>query len=249
MKEAIYKVIVLSDTHVPNHDEKSIDNVMRYMKDHKWDEVVLLGDFMDFDCISSHNKDNLRTIAGKTIWKDYDIGVELLDQLQKSAPGAKFTLCEGNHEERIERYIDANPQLEGMIEIETGLELLKRKVKFIRYRKTDTHRIGKAKFFHGIYTNQYHAKKTVDNFGDNIFYGHTHDVQSHSREMKGDNKTLVGQSLGCLCRYDQAYMKGRPNKWQQAFGVFYFLPSGYFNYYVVRIFNHGFISPEGKRYE
>ncbi len=236
-----YEVLVLTDLHIPSHDERSLSAVEKLMADYNWKYVLYLGDIMDFDCISSHNKENLRAIAGKTIWHDYEIANEILDRHQKLCPTAKFLYAEGNHEERIQRYIDANPQLEGMIELEVGLKLKKRKIDFISYRSGKTFKIGKARFFHGIYTNQFHAKKTVEAFGDNIFYGHTHDVQSFSKEMHGDNKTLVGQSLGCLCRYDQPYMKGRPSKWQQCVTVFYFQKDGYFNYYPIRIFDHRFV--------
>lgn len=220
------------------------------MADHRWDEVVYLGDFMDFGLISSHNKDNLRAVAGRQLDNEYAIGSEILDRHQKLAPHATLTLLEGNHEHRIERYVDANPVLEGKVEVDQGLELTRRKIKWIRFwSKGDVLKIGKARFIHGAYTNQYHAKKHVEAYGHSVFYGHTHDVQLFSKELKGDNKTIVGQSLGCLCNYNQPYMRGKPNKWQQAFAVFYFLPNGHFTYYVPFIFNHTFVSPEGKVYE
>jgi hypothetical protein len=56
----------------------------------------------------------------------------------------------------------------------------------------------------------------------------------------GRDKTLIGQSLGCLC-LPQAYMRGSPDKWQQAVGVFHFLDDGSFGYEVVRIINHRLI--------
>lgn len=200
---------------------------------------MILGDLMDFDLISSHNLQNLRAVEGQRILEQYTEANRLLDELQQHTK--KITITEGNHDERIERYIDANPVVEGMLELENGLRLKERKIDLIRYRNGGSYRLGKARFFHGIYTNQFHAKKTVENFGDNIFYGHTHDVQSYSKELRGQDKTLVGQSLGCLCRYDMAYMKGRPSKWQQAFGVFYFKPDGFFQYEVVRIFKNEFV--------
>ena len=220
------------------------------MADHKWDEVIYIGDFMDFDCISHHNKNKLREVAGKTIWKDYDVGNQILDRHQKLAPGAKFTLIEGNHEFRIEAYIDANPQMEGMIEVEKGLRLKERGINWIPFwSKGTVYKIGKARFVHGLYITQYHARKHVEAYGENVFYGHTHDVQCYSKELHGADKTMVGQSLGCLCRYDQKYMKGKPSKWQQAFAVFHFFPDGFFEYFIVRIFKSRFVSPEGKVYE
>ena len=88
----------------------------------------------------------------------------------------------------------------------------------------------------------------VNNFGVNIYYGHTHDHQSFSKILKGKDKTVEGMSLGCICE-EQAYMQGRPSSWQQGFGVFHFdRGTGFYNMSFVKIFNHGFIAPDGRMY-
>lgn len=245
----MYKVLVIPDIHAPNEDTRSLSALEKYMAEELWDEVIYLGDFMDFDCISHHNRDNLRAVSGKTIWKDYDHAVEILDRHQKLCPKAKFVLIEGNHDERIERYIDANPQLEGMVEVELGLELIKRKIKWVRFwTKGEIYRLGKASFIHGAYTNQYHAKKHLDNYDASVFYGHVHSVQSFSKvQRKG--KPMIAQSLGCLCKLDQGYMRGRPSNWVHAFGVIHFRDGGEFNHYVVQMVDHQFTAPNGKTYK
>lgn len=246
-------VIVIPDIHIPNEDKKTVAAIEHYMK---WrnsrksrcapiERGVQLGDFQDFDCISSHNANKLRKVEGGRIRSDYDAGNAVLDRWQGIIP--QWDIIEGNHDERVERYVDANPETEGMVEMEVGLNLRSRGVKFTRFwTKGEILRIGKARFIHGRYTNKYHAAKHVQTYGENIFFGHTHDVQEYSQEFLGDNKTMTGQSLGCVCRYDVDYMRGGPSKWQQAFAVFHFQPSGFFNHFVVRVFNHKFISPEGE---
>lgn len=246
--------LIVPDMQVPYHDKRSLAALEKYMAEERWDGVLYLGDFIDLDCISSHNKERLREVEGKRIFKDYEIANEILDRHQRIVRSknkdAQFVLLEGNHEYRMERYIDANPQMEGMIEVELGLRLKERRIKWVRaWSKGDIYTIGKANFTHGQYTTQYHAAKMVNNYGDNIFYGHTHDVMTYSRVMRGRDKTIVGQSLGCLCQYELSYIKKNPTNWQQAFGVFYFMPSGHFTYYVPRIFNHKFVAPNGKIYE
>lgn len=239
-------LVALPDLHIPQHDVRSLNAVNKFLKDYRPDEIVYMGDFMDFDCISSHNKDNLRAVENERIFEDYETATPIIDLHRKLTK--KITYIEGNHCERVERYVDANPAVKGLVEVVPCLKLKQKNIDFIRYRNTGVYKVGRANFIHGIYTNQFHAKKTVEAFGDNIFYGHTHDVQSYSKELRGVNKTLVGQSMGCLCKYNQSYMKGRPSRWQQAFGVFEFLPDGFFQYQVVRIFNHRFIY-NGKIYE
>lgn len=252
------RVLVLSDTQIYADSKgrtRGIDldtwyPVLRYIKDHKWDMWIQVGDFLDFNCISSHNKEDLRAVEGQRIKKDYAAGNLILDQLQlaigEKTPGV---ILEGNHEYRMEHLIDKIPALEGWMEVDKGLRLEERGIKYVRTWSTGKpFHLGKAAFIHGLYTNDHHAKKTVSRYGTNIFYGHTHDVQEYSAELKGDDKTIVGSSLGCLCVYDLPYMRGRPSKWQQSFSVFHFRENGFFNHFPVRIFNHSFMSPEGKFY-
>ena len=249
------RVLVLPDIHlrpacngVPTgEDTDSLAAVMRYVSRNEWDEVVMLGDLLDFDCISTHNKNKLRLEEDKRLQKDYDHANRFLDTWQKATGKAKWTILEGNHDERAERYVDANPVLEGSIEVAGKLDFKARGIQWVRFwTKGEVYSIGTAHFGHGLYCNKYHAERHASEYGVCFFYGHTHDVQEMPKSLRGADKTIIGQSMGCLCRYNQPYMKGRPSKWQQAFGVFYFQPSGFFNHYVVRIFDHKFISPEGE---
>lgn len=249
------RVLVLPDIHlrpacngVPSgEDTETLAAVLRYASRYKWDEVIQIGDLLDFDCISSHNANKLKLVEGKRIQKDYDHAARFLDTWQRATPGAQWTILEGNHDERIERYIETNPVLEGSLEMADRLRFKDRGIRWVRYwTKGELYSVGNAHFAHGLYCNKYHAERHASDYGVAIFYGHTHDVQEMPKTLRGSDKTIIGQSLGCLCRYNQPYMKGRPSKWQQAFGVFHFQLDGFFNHYVVRVFNHRFISPEGE---
>lgn|SRR3990167_8627936 len=246
--------MILPDMQVPYQDDASLASVEKYMALHRFDELLYLGDFLDFDVISHFNKEKPRKTEGARIIKDYQIANKILDRhqkiIKKNNPNAKFTLLEGNHEERIERYINEHPELEGMLEVEIGLHLAERGFNWVRcWSEGDIYKIGKAYFTHGLYTNQYHAAKMVNAFGTNIFYGHTHDIQFFPKVLRGKNRTLEGGSLGCLCEYDLSYVKGNPTNWQQAFSIMHVLPSGYFNLYITKIFNSSFVGPDGKFYK
>ncbi len=252
--DGIYRVIVLSDMQIPYQDERTLSVVERYIADYKWDELIWIGDFMDFDYLSSFNEDSPRKVEGKRMANDYRYAGLIMDRqiaaASKKNSDCKFTLLEGNHEYRVEKAIDKAPMLEGWVEVPTGLKLAERGVHWVKsWSKGKEYKIGKAVFIHGQYTNKYHASKMVDAYGTNIFYGHTHDVMCMPKVTKGDHKTRVGQSLGCLCEYNQSYMKGKPSNWQQAFGVFYFRPNGKFNHYIIQVDNSTFTSPEGITYE
>jgi hypothetical protein len=244
----LYKVIVTPDRQVPFHDEDSHQAICDYVSASEFDEWVDLGDFMDFDQISRFSAGNLRAVAGRRIMEDYEVGRRVLDEnlaaLRASSDKPRFTLLEGNHDVRIEKWLDFHPEMVGAVELQNGLGFDERAIDFVRcYSKGESYRIGKQWFHHGLYHGNNHARKHVSMFGSNIAYGHTHDVQSYTQARLAHDGPIVGQSLGCLCREDLSYIKGRPTNWQQAFGEWTFFPDGTFSYNVTRIINGRFVAP------
>ncbi len=251
------RVLFLPDIHlrpaaegVPSgEDIETLKAVGRYVDDYRWDEVVLAGDLVDLDCISSHNHGKPKLVEGRRLQKDYDYANRWLDQWQARTPGAKWTLIEGNHEYRAVRYAEAFPAMAGKVEVPVNLRLKERGIGWVPFwSEGKLYQIGNAYFGHGRSTTKYHAQKNLTDFGVPYYYGHTHDVQEFSMTRHGDDKTICAKSYGCLCRYNQPYMQGKPSKWQQAFGVFHFKPNGFFNDYCVKIFGNHFTSPEGQGY-
>lgn len=231
--------IVFGDLHLPDHDPKALSVLLKVMRDNKWNYVVNIGDFMDFGCISHHNKSALRAVEGKRVQADFQLANKILDDIQAACGKVdEHVYLEGNHEEWVEKWIDANPILEGVFEVETQLKLEERGIDFIRRSEPrNLYTIGNARFIHGNYTNDAHAKKHALHYGTNIFYGHLHDVQSYSLTVHGDDKEIVAQCIGCLCDKNLSYKKGRPDKWNHAFMTMTFLPNGNFHYQINRIFN------------
>lgn len=226
------------------------------MADHKWDYYVNLGDHLDYFVISKYNQDKPGLLEGKTILEECRFGEKVLKRhmeiIRKNNPDAEMYLLEGNHEYRATNFIHKYPHLSGLIEPENVLKLFEKRIQYIRAWSTGQMlTIGKANFTHGDYTNIHHAKKMVEAFEDNIFYGHVHDCNSYNKTTKGTGKTKVGQALGCLCDYPshEDYTRGKATNWQQAVTTFFFFPDGHFNYYVSRIFNHRFFAPDGTIYD
>lgn len=254
IKQKIESWIILSDMQVPYQDVQTMIAVEKYMAAHRWDGLLNIGDFMDMNTISNFNKGKPRQTQGQYISADFEEGNKILDRhqaiIRKRNKHAQFVYLEGNHEERVERWLDENPMFDGYFNIPKALNLDKRGFKWVRaWTNNEIYSIGKANFVHGKYTNQYHPAKMAHYYGDNIFYGHTHDMMCHAvaKQLHPD-KVHVGQSIGCLC-LPQKYMKGNFNNWQQGFMVLFVLPNGNFTYYLPRIFNHKFIGPDGVLYE
>ena len=267
LDDHVQRVLVSPDLHFRAKggglDKRAWNCMLQYAAAHEWDAHINLGDVMDFSYISEYNRGKPGKVAGENFFRDYEYANKRLDEVGQ-ALGACPThyILEGNHDERVKRYLAYHPELVGSIDVPHGLRLAERGWTWVPFWSLGhSVQIGKAMFIHGRYTNEYHAKYSVHHYNKNIFYAHKHDVMCYSRSSHGgyrrlpqsrlytsDNTTMVGQSLGCLCQLDQEYMQGAPTNWQHAFGTFFFFADGNFTYYVTLIFNGRCVGPDGKVY-
>ena len=252
-KDRITKVIVMSDMQIPYQDEKSLHAVEWYMSDHSWDHYVNIGDFIDVEGISHFSKGKPRLYYNKELQNEYKIANKILDRHQaivrSKNKNARFHHIFGNHEERVEQWLDENPQLSGIIEVPINLRLKERGFTWTRNgHMGEGIKIGHLNFTHGEAIGATHSKKMAETWGGNVIYGHVHDIQRHSLLTRNKEAPRLAMSIGCLCVYDLPYVNKKPTRWMQGFCVVYFSPDGSFNAYAIDISNHEFVSPDGKRY-
>jgi len=230
------KILILPDAHITVKIPKPYQLVKKFVKDFKPDETILLGDFMDVESLSAWDMDKKRLMEGRRFQKEVDVANKELDYLQKYSK--KITYLEGNHEWRIGRYLDKNPEMEGLLELPLKLNLDKRKIKFLPMN--NLYKVGHMYFTHGMWVNKYHAQQHLTRLGCNVCYGHAHDSQTAMLNMKMQ-KPVMAYGLGCLCGHEPDYLKGRPASWLNQFAVMYLSDNGDYNIYPINIVNNKFI--------
>lgn len=171
------------------------------------------------------------------------MGNHEIELIKEAAPKSKIVYITGNHEDWVEQYIDKHPEMEGLIEVRDHIKGVDKWIDFNRLFK-----VGKLHYIHGVYTNEFHSKKTVMNYLVNVIYGHDHGMQSYGMVAQQDQHGFMGKSVGCLCKDDMPFMKHKPNKWFKGFNYAYVRPDGNFNDYTVVITN-GTFTAEGKTYQ
>ena len=231
-----YSLVFLEDLHLdttPTEDgwKPIISNAAKAaLKFCDWfqpDETVIGGDFIDFPELAKQDQKDLRKREGKRLVHDLALGNQILDRIDKFTR-KKVVFEIGNHDNRLDIFLAENPKLEGLVSLEINLKFKERGYEVIPFNHV--YHVGHARFIHGWYYNLHHSKKTVIEMGDNIFYGHSHDVQSFTK-VNHARQPLIGHSMGCLCDLDPEWRKGRPNRWVNGFGVFYFFRDGGFTFY------------------
>jgi len=245
----VQKTILLPDIHYPHCDKRTMDAVNEFVFDYDPDELVYMGDQMSLDCISFWNKYKPLLKEGQRLMKDYNMFnkniLEVHENITRSDIRRTFMI--GNHENRIQSYVEEHPELEGFLDIEKYLELHDRGYKVVPFN--GVHKIGKLSVIHGYYWNVYHAKKTVDVFEGNVVYAHVHNPQMYAKVSPIDRKGYhTATSLGCLCNIKPDYKKNTPNFWINGFAIVEHLPAtGFFNLTPITIIESSFMY-NGKYY-
>lgn len=234
----VLKVSVQPDTHVKYIDERAFRSYLKFLQFYKPDVRIILGDFLDCDGVSHWPSDSLT--PRRLVHEAIDAR-RYLKQLQDASPSASTLIyLKGNHEYWIEQALCKMPELfDGLDLLGLDITLSKlldlEKFEYQLFELNHLVQIGRANFTHGLYTGGNHAKKHLDVFKANVFYGHLHDYQAFSQASLGG--TIEAASLGCLSRTDARFLKGRPNNWNQGHGVFEFFPDGRFVRYQVPIYD------------
>lgn len=211
------KILVLSDIHFPYHCKKSIMLALRYGKQHNVDAILLNGDILDFYQLSKFTKDYRK----KDIEDELAIFRFFIDQLKQRFPEATIYYKEGNHEQRLGRFIMEHAQrFGGLINLEN---LVNFKDHGVVYLKDNIGvKVGKLSIIHG---HEIRAGMGVVNIArtyymkaqSNILFGHWHQNQEYiTKNLDGHIQGAWAQ--GCLCRLDSEYTYGI-NQWVNGFSI------------------------------
>jgi len=239
----IKSAIIIPDAHISDKVPKDYIAIKSFVKQFKPDKIIILGDYSDVASLSAWDMDKKRKMEGRRFKKEMTTANRELDFLQECSNDIIY--LEGNHEFRVERYLDKSPEMEGLIEIQENLRLKERGIKWVKFN--DLHKVGDMFFTHGMYTNKYNASKHLQVLGCNICYGHQHSTQTALQNM-AMQKPHMAYALGTLGNKKPDFMQNKPSSWINQFAVFYWdTKGGNFNLYPINVIKGRFFW-NGKQY-
>lgn len=187
------KVLICPDVHLPYHHKQSWETFLEVARKWKPDKLVFLGDLLDLYEVSAHLKDPEVRIPLKL---ELSLANERIDEVEAIGI-SDVTICEGNHENRMKRYLAKNaPELAGMVRVQELLRVRERGWKWVPYGRHFT--LGKLHFTHDVgFSGENAAKQSLAAFGGNIVFGHTHRaVGYYASTVNGERH--VGWTMGWL---------------------------------------------------
>lgn len=214
------RLFLIGDVHSPFTDKQGWRVVLDSLADFKADTFVSLGDFMDCLSVSHYSKSPDRAFSLKD---EVEIAAAMLDEIEERTPGARRIWISGNHEFRLERYLqDKAPELFNLIDIPKLLHLEERGWEYVPYKQSI--QIGKLHLTHDVGSaGRYNAFKALDTFQAPVVTGHTHRL-SYVVEGDATGGSQVSAQFGWLGDVEQVdYMhrvKARRD-WALGFGYGY----------------------------
>lgn len=221
-------IVVIPDTHYPAHDRKALNAVIEFIAEIQPDQVIHIGDLMDYPQPSRWTKDTRAEFEGSVYGDSEKVFEHFLKPLRDGYDGP-IGIHEGNHDERprvyMEKYAPALAQTD-MFNFDKLCRFEELRIDTLPpfydvapgWITTHGHRGG-------IRLNQ-NAGITATNgatkLHKSIVMGHTHrmGISHRTGGIGGIPETVTGLEVGNLMDQTKAgYLKGGTGNWQTGFGV------------------------------
>lgn len=240
-------IAVFADHHVPFQDKALHQAALRWLKDHKPDEALILGDLLDLAEVSRHRKrPEFATQLNDTV----DAGYGLLRDYVTASPSTSFTMLAGNHEDRIRNAVlenltalhgvrraktDDDPDPEGVLSIPHLLRLGNLGIEYAaadgEYHRGQIVLTDSLIARHGWLSRpgaaaSAHATVTALNFSCVVGHVHRRGITHVTRHdpVTGEWRELLGVEPGTMAHIGRdsghtAYIASGAPDWQPGWGV------------------------------
>lgn len=229
--------LLLGCVHVPGHNQSMTYGIKNLIRDIDLKGLILMGDFLDLNTLSGHDKDKFTAIKGLTLDEEYKEGNKVLDQLLFNlSPEADKIYLYGNHEDRWNRYMSNMQNAKTPLQSpEEALKLKERGFNVFTRWSSDYITLGNhLEVLHGQYYNTHCAKQHIDKFRGSVAFVHTHRIQMYVEgKTAGFNIGWGGDVNHPFFNYAE---RGTKNQWQNGFALCTIDEQG--DYFMQQIFCH-----------
>lgn len=252
--------VICGDQHAPHQDPGLHEAFCSFLSDETPDELVVLGDVADYASVSRH-----RSGAGyaQGVIECNRAAYKLLHDYRESSPDTYVTLLEGNHDARVENYLQDNapelwqvgPAFEEDLPMyslrrmwrldELDIDLVEGDWDRSSYKLTPTLSVR-----HGYLVSQNTPQQMLNKHGRSQVQGHDHKLRFTYRTKHDPTDTRVHVSTGCMCKVDEEGLgyAVEPD-WNQGFVYGHAWDNGDFALApAVYVPDHGLLLPDGRRY-
>lgn len=226
--------VAVGDVHGMRMDRKAVRAFLMDLKIFEPEVVVLGGDIADCDgWLAKHQPIGFVPDTDYSYQEDIAAANWFLDEVQKAAPQATIHYIEGNHEDRVERWIvdqvrAHNRDSAFLCSLVTPKVLLRLKERGIHYySRHDVHVAGCPRgwimqgdmfYTHQLGKGKNAARSAVGQAAGNVTYFDTHRRDVGVRVFPNVGM-CAAYNPGCMCTMQPVYQNSNPTDWTQGYQV------------------------------
>ncbi len=210
---------VVNDVHAPYHDKTAIALACKVIGWWRPDVLVYNGDLLDFYALSRYDKNPARSYRLQDEIDTFHI--EVVAPINQSVGrNCRKIFLPGNHEQRLQKYLSAHPELFSLRDLELR-NVLKLAQYGIEYADYSVQFGDVLEVSHGTRVNKWagmsaKAEQELRRYAMSTITGHVH--RSGTFKTRVGNEWRTGQESPCLCTLAPEYM--RNPDWQQGITLF-----------------------------
>lgn len=239
--------LMIPDTQCkPDIDTSYLDWLGKYIVDKQPEVIVHIGDHADMESLSSYDKGQ-RSAEGKRVHKDIESAIEGMNRLLKPLYDLqqrqlkehgevlykpKMVITLGNHEQRIERHVNANPELHGFLSYdslkykEMGWEV------YDYLQPVVINGVAYVHFMANPMTGKPYggtALNILKNVGESFCMGHKQCLDTATRFLPSSGKQQWAIIAGAYYEHEEAYKGYQGNHHWRGIVVQHNVKDGSFN--------------------
>lgn len=237
-------VVALFDAHLePGKAHPAYRIARQFTLDMQPTHLIIGGDFSEVGSLSAWQRPGHIELEGKRYASDVMQVRQELDDFEYSLPDTQIIYIGGNHEDRVRRYIEKCPQLEGKLDWARDVGLEERGISWYPYNDYEQNcfRLGELLYLHGTFYNKYYARTTLESIGDNCVFGHAHKSQHWTQRLKARQRPHAAWGVGCLCDVNPEWKRGKPTDFVNSFAYIEYRKDKTFNLHELFIINGALI--------
>jgi hypothetical protein len=233
-------ILIIPDSHAkPGISNERYDWLNKLIWDRRPDIVIEIGDFADMESLSSYDKGKLSG-QNRSVGADIEWAVDARKRLSKGLidkpPSLRFEFARkgpdarcrwnlklialgGNHENRVDKYINDHPELVGVLNQDVS-DAAKQGWEWHPFmEKVTVEGITACHYFHngmgkplgGVMP----ARTLTQKLYTSTVSGHSH-IWNHYSDVSGTGKRINGLVAGCYFGHDEAYARHSNATWDRS---------------------------------
>ena len=233
--------LVMGDPHcTPKANNDRFLWAGRMAADIKATHVICMGDFCSMDSLSTYDRGK-KSFEGRRYQKDMEHTHHALSLFNKGLGNHKLikTMILGNHEDRIDRFVDENPELDGSISIK-DLHYKKYGWREIPYKAIKV--IDGVHYSHHLPSGIMGSAISGENVARSILnkhkvsatVGHSH-LLDYAVSTLPSGKKLHALSAGCYLSHTEHFARDTQHMWWSGLIVKREVKNGHYNLETVDI--------------